>query len=86
MDKLPKSLEKFIKDRDEALLNLNIKWIMNNTNCKDENVAIVTAHKARYEATSLPPEKRHESRKWLEDRGYKRLTGTDFLPDGELPE
>jgi len=49
------------------------------------DMALISLHKARYECTCIEPELRHESRKWLQANGYKRLMG-EFLPEGELPE
>jgi hypothetical protein len=43
-------------------------------------------HKARYECTEIEPELRHESRKWLQENGLKRLFGLDFESDERLPE
>jgi len=47
---------------------------------------LTALHKARYECTEIEPELRHESRKWLEERGMKRLGMLEFEPDGRLPE
>lgn len=45
---------------------------------------LISLHKARYEADWMPEALRHESAKWLRDRGYGRIRG-DLLPPGQLP-
>jgi hypothetical protein len=81
------TVEDYVKDRDNALLALDLDFIRNQLGrpASDE-MCLMVAHKARYEATRLPAEARHASAQWLRERGLKRMTGTDLLPDGELPE
>ena len=81
----------FIKEevtaRDKALLALDFDFIryLIGRPASDE-MCLLVAHKARYEAVRLPAEARHQSAAWLRERGYGRMTGTELLPEGELPE
>lgn len=42
--------------------------------------------KVRYEMTNMPDELRHESRRWLQANGFKRMREQSWPPEGELPE
>jgi hypothetical protein len=81
------TVEEYVKARDEALLKLDLDHIRNQLGrpASDE-MCLLVAHKARYEAVRLPVEARLESARWLRERGYKRMTGTELLPEGQLPE
>jgi hypothetical protein len=52
---------------------------------RDEELALMTLHKARYECTHINPSLRHNSGAWLRTRGLGRMCG-DLLPEGELPK
>jgi hypothetical protein len=73
--------------RNEALRTLDLDYARNQMGrpASDE-MLLLSLHKARYECTGIEPEYRHESARWLRERGYGRLTGTPLLDDGELPE
>lgn len=47
---------------------------------------LLALHKYRYELKHAPDEKRHESRAWLEARGFHRLQNAPWPPEGELPK
>ena len=81
------SIEEEVAARDQALLALDFDFIRNQLGrpASDE-MCLLVAHKARYEAVRLPAEARHQSAAWLRERGYGRMAGTPLLPEGELPE
>lgn len=77
----------YIYERDKALANLDLEWVLANTSTlkgKSDEVILMCIHKARYEATGVLPKLRHESREWLQARGLRRLSG-EFLPKDKLP-
>lgn len=79
-------IERFIHQRDKALANLDMEYARRMIPlASSDEVRLIAMHKARYEAASLAPELRHESGQWLRERGYKRGTGGDLLPEGRLP-
>lgn len=86
VDAFEKSIDDYVAERDKALTNLDIDWMNENlsTNTTDE-VLLCAAHKARYKCLGIADNLRHESRRWLQERGYSRLMG-DFLPADQLPE
>lgn len=87
VSRLEQSVDEYVAARDKALLALDLDAIRNQLGrpASDE-MCLLVAHKARYEAIRLPAEARLQSAAWLRERGYKRMTGTDLLPEGELPE
>ena len=80
------NLQSLLAERNRALVEMDITYLrrMLPTATNDE-VRIMSAHKARYECTALPNEVRHASRAWLAERGLKRFDLSDLLPEGELP-
>lgn len=79
--------EKDIAERNRALANLDMEYARKMfPGASSDYVRLAAMHKARYEMVSLPAELRHESGLWLRLNGFKRLTGQDLLPEGELPE
>lgn len=74
-----------------ALINMDIEasWeIMREngaTTRPDNEVMIVSMHKARVELTMVPPELRLESVEWLRAHNYSRRGGTPLPPPGVLP-
>jgi hypothetical protein len=77
-------IEKFKKDRREALLSMHLPTI-----CayglsygvelpKDEKTFWIAVHKARTGCLDLPLKERKKSKKWLDKRGY------ESFDDGEL--
>lgn len=80
-------IKQFVYDRDTALSNMDTDWVRaTSKSLKDASdlVVLMTIHKARYEATGIEASLRHESRRWLQRRGLRRLVGK-FLPDDQLP-
>ncbi len=80
------SAEEFVAERDAALASLDWDYARKFMPNITDAVRLIAMHKARYEAVRVDPALRHESRRWLSERGYKRLIGTELLPQGELPE
>lgn len=79
-------LNEFLKERDEALANLDLNWarkMFSNASC--DFVRLIAMHKARYECTILSPELRHESGDWLRKKGMYRMSGEPLLVEGTLP-
>ena len=82
-------LVKYLSERDQILINLSVSGARENfPSLKNagKDLIMMSLHKARYEATSIPDRYRHESAGWLRARGLKRLTGDRLLKQGELPE
>lgn len=80
-------LETFLRERNEILRTLDIKRAREkDTRGVSDEVILIGLHKARYEVTTMPPELRYESRKWLEERGYGRIAKLPFPADGSLPK
>lgn len=46
---------------------------------------LVGMHKARYEHSGCDAKLRHESRQWLEARGFRRIDGKPWPEPGMLP-
>ena len=80
------STEELVAERDAALAALDWEYARKFMPNTTDAVRLIAMHKARYEAVMVDSALRHESRRWLAERGYKRLTGTELLPQGELPE
>lgn len=88
------TLEEWRARRNRALRELDIEWARSQTaeHCAatgrpmpTDRVLLVGLHKARYECTDIEDALRHDSRAWLERRGYGRSTGLPFSHDGTLP-
>lgn len=74
------------KERNRALAALDIEWgrQLVPAGTSDE-VILIALHKARYDCTDIAAEQRHQSGDWLRQHGYRRMDGTELLPEGELP-
>lgn len=79
------SLAEFLAKRNKALVELDESYVAATVPKAPPEMRLVILHKSRYECTAIAPELRHASRKWLDDRGFKRMTGTPLLPEGVLP-
>lgn len=81
-------LEKFVARRNKALTELDIKWVRRQLpGLSSDEVALITLHKTRYEATGISDELRHQSRRWLQENGFGRYDGCgEFLPSDQLPD
>lgn len=79
-------LQNFLTERNEALRTLDEEYVARTLPRVAPGTRLLILHKSRYECTAIDRELRHESRKWLAEHGYKRMTGTELLPEGELPE
>lgn len=77
------------QDQTNALKSLDVDWLRKQISVSErpgDECLLLSLHKARYERPDMPKELRHESGKWLRDRGYHRLFNADVLDEGELPE
>lgn len=74
----------WIDRRDAAMRTLDTEYVIAQ-GCPPR-AALMALHKARYECTSMEPELRHASRKWLQDNGCHRMHNEPWPPEGELPE
>lgn len=75
----------YARRRDQALIALDEAYVSERFPDCPPDMRLTVLHKARYECTTIPPELRHESGAWLREKGYKRITGDEVLPEGELP-
>jgi hypothetical protein len=79
-------LARYISERNCALLNLDMDWARKNMPAaSSDEVRLIAMHKARYDCTGIEDSERHASRKWLQERGYKRIENMEFLQEGKLP-
>lgn len=79
--------EQWRSARNEAFRTLDLDYARNQMGRPtSDEVLILALHKARYECTGIEPEYRHESARWLRERGYGRSIGGPLLPEGELPK
>lgn len=84
-----KRAKKFLKLRNRALTNLDVKLarrLANYSKKINDETILIALHKSRYEATDLPAKLRLESRDWLKAKNLSRMVPEDFLPGDELPE
>lgn len=79
-------LATFLAERNAALIALDESYVASTVPKAPPGMRLTILHKSRYEVTNIAPALRHESRKWLAERGLSRMTGTPLLPEGELPE
>jgi hypothetical protein len=76
-----------VQERDDALAVMDMEWARKNMPyATSDEVRIIAMHKARYECTNLSNLTRQQSKDWLSSRGYSRIDGSKFLPDGEFPD
>lgn len=79
-------IAEYVRERDAALTAMDLTWLRERLPPNTaEEVVLMTAHKTRYECVNIAPELRHESRKWLQERGLGRMNGFPFPFDDELP-
>jgi hypothetical protein len=71
-------------ERDVALSTLDLAWARENLPSSSDEVLLAGMHKARYEIPSIADELRHESRRWLEERGRSRFGELPWPPEGVL--
>lgn len=74
--------EQWKAERNRILRELDIASAPGTT----DDIKLCSLHKARYECTEIDPRLRNDSRKWLEERGFKRLYQMEFSTDGSLPK
>ena len=81
------NIEQALKERNAKLTELDMEWARKQMpNASNDEVRLLSMHKARYECTALNRDVRITSYKWLKLRHFKLMTGDDLLPYGELPE
>lgn len=80
------SLRTFITERNLALIGLDEDYVARVQPSAPAGMRLLILHKARYECTAMPGNLREESRAWLEEHGYRRMTGDPLLPKGEYPQ
>lgn len=78
-------LATFLAERHRMLRTLDVAAAQAKMPGASDEVVLIALHKARYDCTAIEDELRHESARWLRERGYRGLTGP-LLPEGELPE
>ena len=77
-----KEVEEWRAKRNAALRALDIAFeVPGLKRYGSDEVKLIAMHKARYECTDIEPELRHQSRAWLEERGYGRFGGRQFDSD-----
>jgi len=79
-------IDDFVKRRNKALLTMDMEYLREVLpEASSDFIREAAGHKARYEIVGMPPELRHASGNWLRKHGLGRSTGSDLLPEGELP-
>jgi hypothetical protein len=78
-------LKDFLIDRNAALASLDEEYVARMLPNAPAEMRLLILHKSRYECTAIAPELRHQSRAWLAEHGFGRMTGDPLLPEGELP-
>lgn len=80
-------LAEFMRERDKALIALDIGWARQMIGRIDDDFMLLVAmHRARYNIPSIPDALRHESAAWLRAHDMADIEGVPLLPPGELPE
>lgn len=79
-------IARYMKERDAALKALDVEWARRRFPYADTATLLLSLHKARYACTTIPAEYRHESGRWLRERGYHGVGSMPLLPEGQLPE
>lgn len=79
-------LEAYIKQRNKALILLDLDWAAKQMGRSDKDFLLLVMHKARYECTGISIHLRNESGEWLRKGGHTRMHGLPLLPPGDLPE
>jgi hypothetical protein len=73
--------------RNEALRTLDLVWARDCfPNASSDDVLLAAMHKARYDCVGIEDALRHDSARWLRERGLGALGGRPLLPEGQLPE
>ena len=92
MMNLKETLAAFVRERDAALIALDLQWARRTIlliSPADGNVSDLTLlcamHRARYNIVTIPDALRHESAAWLRERGLTDICGMPLLPPGQLP-
>jgi hypothetical protein len=70
-----------------ALIELDMNYAREILpDASNDEVLLCSLHKDRYEHVNIPPELRHASRAWLQERGFHRYKQLPWPAEGELPE
>jgi hypothetical protein len=78
------AIELWKAERNAALSKLDLAWARENLPTASDGVLLASMHKARCEIPSISDELRHESRRWLEERGRSRFGDLPWPPEGVL--
>jgi hypothetical protein len=82
-------VEQFKEDRRKALLSLDLARVRaymrkyGERPPDDDQMLLVSIHKARTGAKDLPQSARLHSKRWLTVRGYSSMDDGDLTPDQE---
>jgi hypothetical protein len=79
-------LKAFLAERNAALIALDESYVAKTVPLAPPEMRLLILHKSRYECTAMPDNLREESRTWLAERGFGRMTGDELLPKGEYPK
>lgn len=77
------SIDKFVSERNAALTTLDMDYGRRMMRGATDDVVLLAMHKARYDCIGIKEALRHQSRAWLEERGYRRIGGLAF-PENRL--
>lgn len=84
---LDQQIAVFIRDRNTALIDLDLEWARNMMSHEvDDFTLLAGMHQARYHLPAIPERLRHESAKWLRENDVGDLYDLPLLPPGELPQ
>lgn len=72
-------------ERNKAFRSLDIQYARRLWPRASDRECLAALHMARYECDEIDDELRHQSREWLKNKGYGRITGLPFEPDNQLP-
>lgn len=78
-------LAEFVAVRNKALARLDMAFGRRMLPDASDEQCLVALHKARYECTHIDDVLRHESARWLRERGMGAMF-RPLEPEGELPE
>jgi hypothetical protein len=80
------TLDEYVEERRKGLSTLNMEWARQVLPAAiDDETRLIAMHKARYDCPDITAELRHESGRWLRERGYGALGGRPLLDEGLLP-
>lgn len=81
------TIQDYVAERNQALLDLDIEFVrkhLSQYQYRTDEFMLLILHKMRYEVATMPPDKRIESRKWLQNNGYKRIDNLPWPENDQL--